>query len=166
MPGLFLIGVIAVVAMWIISGSLNRSRIGQYIQQRGGRVVSITWAPFGKGWFGEKNETIYEVVYYDAEGNQHFATAKTSMWSGVYWTEDRMTYPKANWYGSLSPGNEPGRPVISQIPKTLPPPALGAEGESEEEELRRLREENAQLRARLGIGAGEMTKSATRNPNQ
>jgi hypothetical protein len=162
MPLILLIGVIVTVVIWLLSASSDRRRIAEYVQQRGGRVVSIAWAPFGRGWFGEKNDRIYEVVYYDQEGNQHFASAKTSMWSGVYWTEDRITYPRANWYASLSPGNEPGRPVIAQIPKTLPPPALGAEGE----ELRRLREENAQLRERLGMGAGEMTKSETRNSNQ
>jgi hypothetical protein len=149
MPGLLLvlIAVVVSVGIWIISASADRRRIADYIEQRGGRVVSIAWAPFGKGWFAEKNDRIYEVVYYDSEGNQHFASAKTSMWSGVYWTEDRITYPKSKWVESLSPGNQPGRPMISQIPQTMPPPALGAEGE----ELRRLREENAQLRERLGI---------------
>ena len=43
----------------------------------------------GRGWFGEKNDRIYEVVYYDSNGEQHLATCKTSLLSGVYWTEDR-----------------------------------------------------------------------------
>ena len=162
MPLLLLIGVVITVAMWVLASSTDRDRIAKYIQDRGGRVVSIVWAPFGKGWFAEKNDRIYEVVYYDQEGNQHFASCKTAMWSGVYWTEDRITYGKSNWVESLSPGNAPGRPVISQIPQTMPPPALGEEGE----ELRRLREENARLRERLGMAAGEMTKFETRNSNQ
>src|SRR4051812_36306269 len=148
MPLLLLIGVVITVLMWVLASSSDRNRIAKYIHERGGRVVSIAWAPFGRGWFGEKNDRIYEVVYYDQEGNQHFASAKTSMWSGVYWTEDRITYAKAAWYASVSPGNEAGRPVISQIPQTLPPPPVGADGE----ELMRLREENARLRERLGLG--------------
>jgi hypothetical protein len=147
MPALLLLVLVVGILFWVLASSADRNRIADYIQQRGGRVVSIAYAPFGKGWFGEKNDRIYEVVYYDQEGNQLFASAKMSMWSGVYWTEDRITYPKAGWYDSLSPGNEAGRPVISQIPQTLPPPPVESEGE----ELNRLRAENAELRRRLGL---------------
>src|SRR4051812_19422087 len=147
MPLLLLIGVVITVVTWVLASSSDRNRIAKYIQERGGRIVSIAYAPFGRGWFGEKNDRIYEGGYYDHEGNQHFASCKTSMWSGVYWTEDRITYPRAAWYASLSPGNEAGRPVISQIPQTMPPPPVGPEGE----ELNRLREENARLRERLGM---------------
>ena len=162
MYGLLLIGVVITVVMWVLASSTDRNRIAKYIEERGGRIVSIAYAPFGRGWFGEKNDRIYEVVYYDHEGNQHFASCKTAAWSGVYWTEDRITYPKARWVESLSPGNAPGRPVISQIPQSMPPPPV----ESEMEELIRLRAENAELRARLGAGAGGMTKSEIRNSNQ
>ncbi|MCL2348423.1 MAG: hypothetical protein FWC50_09200 [Planctomycetaceae bacterium] len=48
------------------------------------------WSPFGKGWLGEKDSRIYELTYEDAEGNLHEATCKTSMLSGVYFTEDRI----------------------------------------------------------------------------
>ncbi len=75
--------VLLAVVIRLAVGSTDRSRIEEYVTDRGGRVVSITWAPFGRGWFGEKNDRIYEVVYYDADGRQHFATAKTSLWSGV-----------------------------------------------------------------------------------
>ena len=143
MPVLILVFLVVGILFWVLASSSDRNRIEDYIQQRGGRVVSIVWAPFGKGWFAEKNDRIYEVVYYDSEGNQHFASCKTAAWSGVYWTEDRITYRKSKWVQSLTPGNEPGRPVIAQIPK---------DGEeSEAEELMRLRLENAQLRERLGI---------------
>src|SRR4051812_40073078 len=163
MPLLLLIGVVITVLMWVLASSSDRNRIAKYIHERGGRIVSIAYAPFGRGWFGEKNDRIYEVVYYDSEGNQHFASCKTSMWSEVYWTEDRITYPRAAWYASISPGNEPGRPVISQIP---PPPLQPATGsvESEAQELNRLRAENAELRRR--VGAGGMTKSEVGNLNQ
>jgi hypothetical protein len=133
--------VIVGIGSWMLATSMDNTRITDYIRERGGRVVSINWAPFGKGWFGEKNARIYEVVYYDKAGNQHFATCKTSLWSGVYWTEDRITHQKSKWYDSVSPSNEPGKPLIGQIPREA--------GKEEAEELRRLREENARLRERL-----------------
>lgn len=134
--------VLAGIGIWMFSMSLDKNRITDYVEQRGGRIISIGWAPFGKGWFGEKEERIYEVVYYDKDGNQHFATCKTSFWTGVYWTEDRVTHSKSKWYDSLAPGNEPGSPLIDQIPK--------GEEKNKEEELRHLREENARLREQLG----------------
>lgn len=104
------------IVIWVAAMSFDKDRIRDYIQGRGGRVISIDWAPFGKGWIGEKSDRIYEVADYDAEGLQHLATCKTSLFTGVYWTEDRVSHGRAVWYA----------------------------------ELRRLREENAQLRARLG----------------
>jgi hypothetical protein len=143
------------IGIWAFSMSLDKNRITDYIQQRGGRIVSISWAPFGKGWFGEKEERIYEVVYYDSAGNQHFATCKTSLWTGVYWTEDRVTHGKTRWYDSLSPSNEPRKPLIGQIPREA--------AEDEAEELRRLREENARLREQL---AGEGASAAIAQPGK
>jgi hypothetical protein len=139
---LVVLAVLGACALWAFVHSLDKKRITDYIEQRGGRVVSINWAPFGRGWFGEKEERLYEVVYYDQAGNQHFATAKTSLLTGVFWTEDRVPHAKAGWYDSLSPGNEPGKSLIRQLPQT-------AEG-ADADELRRLREENARLREQLG----------------
>jgi len=141
--GIFVVlAIFAGIGIWVFSMSLDKERITDYIRQQGGRIVSINWAPFGKGWFGEKEERIYEVVYYDQAGHQHFATCKTSKWTGVFWTEDRKSHNKSGWYDSLPPGNEPGKPIISQIPKKAV--------EEEAEELQRLREENARLRQQLG----------------
>jgi hypothetical protein len=137
----FVLAVLGACALWAFTMSLDKNRITDYIQQRGGRVVSISWAPFGRGWFGEKEERLYEVVYYDQSGNQHFATAKTSLFTGVFWTEDRVTHGKAGWYDAVAPGNEPGQPLIRRLPQTA---------ESADDELRRLREENARLREQLG----------------
>jgi hypothetical protein len=145
------------IGLWVFSMSLDKSRITDYVQQRGGRIVSISWAPFGKGWFGEKEERIYEVVYYDKDGKQHFATCKTSLWTGVYWTDDRVTHGKSKWYDSLAPGNAPRKPVIGQIPRE--------EGEDVDEELRRLRAENARLREQLsGQSSSEAIRAVTKCP--
>ncbi len=92
--GFILIAIVVVlgvgVMMRLLAGSLDHERIRSYIQARGGRVASIHWSPFGRGWFGDKHNRIYEVAYHDAEGRSHVATCKTSFWSGVYWTEDRL----------------------------------------------------------------------------
>lgn len=140
------LAIVVAIGIWAFSKSLDKSRITDYIEQRGGRVVSINWAPFGKGWFGEKEERLYEVVYYDKAGHQHFATCKTSMWTGVFWTEDRVTHGKSKWYDSASKTNEPRKPLIRQIPEEAE--------EDTAEELRRLREENALLHAQLLEQAG------------
>ena len=132
---------IAIVGIRLAAGAMDKDRIADYIRQRGGRVFSISWAPFGTGWFGEKNARIYEVVYYDAEGNQHMATCKTSLLSGVYWTEDRISHRKANWYDRLPEKNRPGQPLIRAIPERR---EHDTASESE-----RLREENERLREEL-----------------
>jgi hypothetical protein len=84
---------ILIVAAFLAWRSMDRGRITDYIEERGGRVESIDWSPFGTGWFGDKSDAIYEVVYYDKDGAQHVATCKTAVWSGVYWTEDNVTEP-------------------------------------------------------------------------
>ncbi len=80
---LFIVVVIVGIGLWVASMSMDKGRITSYVKERGGRIVSINWAPFGKGWFGEEKDRIYEVVYYDREGNQHWATCKTSLFAGV-----------------------------------------------------------------------------------
>ena len=73
MPGfIVLLFVLFAVAIWFATFSMDRQRIANYVEERGGRIISIDWAPFGRGWFGEKNDRIFEVVYYDNAGNQHF----------------------------------------------------------------------------------------------
>jgi hypothetical protein len=144
---LFFLGVAAVIAIRLGAGSLDKDRIADYIRERGGRVISIDWAPFGKGWFGDKNDRIYEVVYYDGEGNQHFAACKTSLFSGVYWTDDRITHRKTAWVSGLPNENRPGNPLIRAIPETS--------DEDFASEHDRLKEENARLKEELRRLKGE-----------
>jgi hypothetical protein len=153
----FVIFAVIGLAIWFVQKGMDEQRITDYIQERGGRVVSINWAPFGKGWFGDKNDRIYEVVYYDSAGNQHWATCKTNMWSGVYWTDDRVTHGTSTWYEVVAPTNEPGRPLLGQIPKTA--------AEPEPDELQRLREENARLKEELARrSSGEAPRDETKCP--
>jgi hypothetical protein len=88
----FIIVLFAVVAIAIrlMAGGLDHDRVRAYVQSRGGRLLEANWAPFGKGWFGEKSDRIYEIRYADADGNEHRASCKTSLFSGVYFTDDRI----------------------------------------------------------------------------
>lgn len=126
------------------AGSVDKDRIASYVQERSGRIISISWAPFGTGWFGEKNARIYEVVYYDKDGNQHMATCKTSLWTGVYWTEDRITHHKAQWVAGLPKENRPGKPLIRAIPEQTED-HFQSENDRLREENRRLKEELKRL---------------------
>jgi hypothetical protein len=109
-----------IVVIRLIAGGADDGRIRQYIASRGGVVQSIQWQPFGRGWFGEKNDRIYLVTYTDSSGDVHEASCKTSLFSGVYLSEDRL---------------------IKQSRRAEPEEDLRAENERLREELRRLRGE-------------------------
>lgn len=86
-----ILGVLAIAIVFrLLAGGLDGDRIDAYLAERGCEVLDRSWAPFGTGWFGEKNDRIYEVVYRDRQGATRRATVKTSMFSGVYLTEDRV----------------------------------------------------------------------------
>ena len=91
---LFIIGIItfSVVAS-IIARSMDRDRIRKYISQQGGKVISIRSSPFGPGWFWEENSRFYKVSYFDEKDAEHEADCKTSMYSGVYFTNDTTYTP-------------------------------------------------------------------------
>ena len=74
----------------LIAGGFDHSRVREYVESRGGQVLEANWAPFGPGWFGEKSDRLYAVRYLDQDGNEHQAHCKTSMWTGVYFTEDQI----------------------------------------------------------------------------
>jgi hypothetical protein len=52
MEAVVLFGVIIVIALLIRlgAGSQDNNRITHYIEEHGGRVLDITWKPFGPGW--------------------------------------------------------------------------------------------------------------------
>ena len=116
--GLLLVPLLA-IGIRLFAGVLNHERIKEYIANKGGKVTEIQWSPFGPGWFGSQNDYIYRVMYRDQEGNEHHAYCKTSMFAGVYITEDKI------------------------VKRTKPQPQTGV---SLEEENRRLREELCRLR--------------------
>lgn len=149
--GIAILGVLALVlALRLFSDSLDRDRIAAYVEQHGGRVLSIQWAPFGRGWFGEKNDRIYEVVYYDRAGRQHWATAKTSLFSGVYWTEDRVSHDRPDWYERAPQSNAAGRPLIQSLPEADAGEAGADAPAAKRAELDRLRARVRELEREVG----------------
>jgi len=126
---------LAIVGIRLAAGALDRGRVKEYVESRGGRLIDTTWEPFGPGWFGEKSDRIYSVHYRDRDGNEHRAHCKTSMWTGVYFTQDSIVKRRA-------PDDADARPTTKR--------------ELLEEENRRLREELDQLkRQQAGSGSSE-----------
>ena len=90
-PALIILVFIGIVLVFrLLAGRMDRGRIKHYIASKGGRVLDKRWSPLGKGWFGEKDSRIYEVRYEDGDGKVHEATCKTSLLSGVCYTEDTI----------------------------------------------------------------------------
>lgn len=87
----FLIIIITLaIAIRLIAGSCDEERIRNHISEIGGELIDKKWDPFGPGWFGEKNARIYVITYKDSNANTHQAHVKTSMFSGVYLTNDHI----------------------------------------------------------------------------
>lgn len=86
--GLVLIILVLSVGWWLFSFYLDSGRIRNDIEVRNGRLVNKSWNPFGKGWFGEKGERLYDIQYIDSDGNIHNAVCKTSILTGVFWADD------------------------------------------------------------------------------
>jgi hypothetical protein len=84
--------ILVVILFRVIAGSMDHARLRDYVESRGGEIIDSSWAPFGPGWFGGNRERIYLVRYFDRDRNEHEAYAKTNMWSGVYFTEDRVVH--------------------------------------------------------------------------
>ncbi len=82
--------IVLVVVVRVMAGGLDHERVKKYVEGRGGRVLEAKWEPFGPGWLGEKSDRIYAVRYLDRDGNEHRAHCKTSLWTGVYFTEDQL----------------------------------------------------------------------------
>lgn len=79
------------LAIRIAMHFIDKSRIKDEIEAKGGRVLSITWNPFGRGWFFEKGERHYAVTYSDRSGATISTGCKTSLFTGVYWAEGPRT---------------------------------------------------------------------------
>ena len=82
--------VIVAVASYFLTQHLDRSRVHDYLRSRGEELLDFDWALVGPGWLGERDSRIYLITYRDRSGKVHRAFAKTSMLSGVYFTDDTV----------------------------------------------------------------------------
>jgi len=82
--------IILAIAIRAVSGSFDGERVARYVAEQGWELLDRSWDPFGPGWFGEKDARIYQIVYRDCAGYVHRAHVKTSMFSGVYLTNDQI----------------------------------------------------------------------------
>ncbi|GAB4201654.1 MAG: hypothetical protein Tsb002_38320 [Wenzhouxiangellaceae bacterium] len=94
---MFIVGMVVLagaiaLAMRIIAGSIDGDRIEKYVQSQGWKLVDKSWDPFGPGWFGDESDRIYKIIYEDKDGERYIANVKTSMFSGVYLTNNRKVY--------------------------------------------------------------------------
>jgi hypothetical protein len=83
----FLLALMAAVGFRVVMHFVDKNRIKDEVERRLGRIVSISWNPFARGWFFEKNERHYDVTYVDHSGVTISTTCKTSLFTGVYWAE-------------------------------------------------------------------------------
>ena len=84
---ILLIAIGAGLTFRVVMHFVDKNRIKDEIEAKGGRVISIRWNPFARGWFFEKNERHYDVTYTDRSGATVSTTCKTSLFTGVYWSE-------------------------------------------------------------------------------
>ena len=83
--------VVLAVLFRLAAGYLDHNRIREYGESQGWIIESILWDPFGRGWFGSKNERTYRVVYRDRCGRVVEGICKTSMLAGVYFTDVQVS---------------------------------------------------------------------------
>jgi hypothetical protein len=82
-----LIGLVAAIGVRVILHVVDKGRVHRELQARGAQVLSIKWNPFARGWFGEKGERHYDIVFKDRAGSTISTTCKTSLLTGIYWAE-------------------------------------------------------------------------------
>lgn len=88
--GMIVVAIVVALIMRLMHGDMDHVRLRQYIESNGGKLIDATWQPFGPGWAGSDKDRIYLVRYTDKEGASHQAYCRTSGWSGVYFTKDRV----------------------------------------------------------------------------
>ena len=90
-PVYFIVGIVVLaIVLRLMAGPIDGERVERYLRARGCKLVDRSWEPFGPGWFGEKDSRIYQIIYEDPQGNVHRAHVKTSLFSGVYLTQDHI----------------------------------------------------------------------------
>jgi hypothetical protein len=88
MDGILIFFIIAGISIWIIVFFICKSSAKYEIQREGNEIVSIKWAPFGYGWFGEKDAFIFKIKYIDKDNRIHTVYCKSGIFSGVYFSKE------------------------------------------------------------------------------
>ncbi len=88
--GVLVLVVVVAVLIRIFAGLLDTDRVEQYVRDKGWTLIDKSWDPFGPGWFGEKSDRIYEIIFEDQHGDTHRAHVKTALFTGVYLTNDTI----------------------------------------------------------------------------
>lgn len=92
---IFFWAMVAGLGIRVIMHFVDKNRIRNEVETKGGRILSIRWSPFARGWFFEKNERHYTVAYIDRSGATETVTCKTSLFTGIYWAEGpKLEEPK------------------------------------------------------------------------
>jgi hypothetical protein len=80
---------IAAIAIAIRIGLyfLDKKKVQAAAERKGWKNIEITWAPFAPGWFFEKGERHYKVLYADDQDRWQEVYCKTSLLTGVYWRD-------------------------------------------------------------------------------
>jgi len=80
---------IALIA-WLIIFFICKGNVKSKLLGKGYTVISVKWAPFGYGWFGEKDAIIFKAKYQDETGMTHTTYCKSGIFSGVYFSNDDL----------------------------------------------------------------------------
>ena len=83
---LFLLAIPVAIAAWWIARQLDETRITDYGKERGWHFEEITYHFFSVGGKSSGDDRSYSVRYVDEHGDVHTAGCRTSMSTGVYFT--------------------------------------------------------------------------------
>lgn len=86
-----LVGVLAVIIFIRLKAvSMDEERMKAYFQERGGKLIHSDRDEDAQSLLGKPKFRIHWIRYEDRDGNLHVARCKTSMFSGVYLTDDKI----------------------------------------------------------------------------
>lgn len=87
-----------VVTQW-----LDRRRIVDSLSADGSRLEDLDLALFGPGWFGAQGGRTYTVRFRDRDGREHLRSCRTSLFAGVYFTDELEGPVRLNLTGRHRP---------------------------------------------------------------
>jgi hypothetical protein len=78
---------ILVIGIRVWFDRLDRERIREHVESRGGKILNISWNPFGNGW-PDRSARFYEVRYRTHRGRIVTAKCTISRSSGINWLRE------------------------------------------------------------------------------